>query len=112
MFIIVTANEIKKTASKNDFRNIGTLKLKTIYVVAPYKSVVRIRNKVLSLLSSIDHEFMTFLYLKQGNNEKGNNILLINIIRNKSFFTSKGRYPNTVGAEKITAKPYTGINKG
>jgi hypothetical protein len=60
---------------------------------------------ILSLLFSTDHELIIFLYLKKGNNESGNKTLFISKIKNSNFLSAKGRYPNSVGAEKIIAIP-------
>jgi hypothetical protein len=51
------------------------------------------------------HELIIFLYLKNGNKERGNKTLFINTINNNILFTAKGRYSNSVGAEKIITIP-------
>jgi hypothetical protein len=43
--------------------------------------------------------------MKKGNNERGNKTLLTNIIRINNFFKLKGRYPRSVGAEKMMIIP-------
>jgi len=89
--IIVTIRERKKVAKINDFRKTGIGKRKTIYEVAAYKSVVKRSGITRSLLFSTDHELIIFLYLKNGNNERGSRTLLIIMIKNNNFFTVKGR---------------------
>jgi hypothetical protein len=46
-----------------------------------------------------------FLWRKKGNRERGNKTLFTRMISNNSFLTLNGRYPNSVGAEKMIAIP-------
>jgi hypothetical protein len=51
------------------------------------------------------NELINLLCVKNNISNIGNKTLFINTIRNNNFFTEKGRYPKSVGAEKIIAIP-------
>lgn len=73
--------------------------------VVAYKTVVIIRGIIRSFLSLIVQEVIIFLLNSNGKTDSGNNTLFITTIKNNNFFNSKGRYPKSVGADKIIASP-------